>query len=256
RKTENNTRAMEAVALHDFTPSNSDELRFSKNQLLKVLSMDVDPGWYLAELNGQSGLVPSNYVRMADHSWYVPNCTRSHAEELLLKRDARGTLIQPDGAFLVRTSETTAPDFSISVKFGNQLQHFKVLKDEAGKYYLWFTKFDSINQMIQYHRLNSISQTNSHMLLRDMVDPVAVPSGPAQNRAAPAALAGPQTTALPSQQRVVALFDFNPQDPDELRFRQNDVITVLGKEDESWWLGETEDGRRGVFPYNYVQPYS
>uniref|UniRef100_A0A1I8GS48 SH3 domain-containing protein n=1 Tax=Macrostomum lignano TaxID=282301 RepID=A0A1I8GS48_9PLAT len=223
---------MEAVALHDFTPSNSDELRFSKNQLLKVLSMDVDPGWYLAELNGQSGLVPSNYVRMADHSWY------------------------PDGAFLVRTSETTAPDFSISVKFGNQLQHFKVLKDEAGKYYLWFTKFDSINQMIQYHRLNSISQTNSHMLLRDMVDPVAVPSGPAQNRAAPAALAGPQTTALPSQQRVVALFDFNPQDPDELRFRQNDVITVLGKEDESWWLGETEDGRRGVFPYNYVQPYS
>uniref|UniRef100_A0A1I8F3H7 SH3 domain-containing protein n=1 Tax=Macrostomum lignano TaxID=282301 RepID=A0A1I8F3H7_9PLAT len=226
---------MEAVALHDFTPSNN----LAKISCLKVLSMDVDPGWYLAELNGQSGLVPSNYVRMADHSWYVPNCTRSHAEELLLKRDARGTLIQPDGAFLVRTSETTAPDFSISVKFGNQLQHFKVLKDEAGKYYLWFTKFDSINQMIQYHRLNSISQTNSHMLLRA--------TWPCPDRAAPA---GPQTTALPSQQRVVA------PDPDELRFRQNDVITVLGKEDESWWLGETEDGRRGVFPYNYVQPYS
>uniref|UniRef100_A0A1I8F3Q4 SH3 domain-containing protein n=1 Tax=Macrostomum lignano TaxID=282301 RepID=A0A1I8F3Q4_9PLAT len=209
---------MEAVALHDFTPSNSDELRFSKNQLLKVLSMDVDPGWYLAELNGQSGLVPSNYVRMAERT----------------RAGRPGTLIQPDGAFLVRTSETTAPDFSISVKFGNQLQHFKVLKDEAGKYYLCVYK--------------------PHAALRDIGGPIAVPSG-LPNRAAPAAT---QTTALPSQQRVGGgPVRLQSAGSGRAAFRQNDVITVLGKEDESWWLGETGGRRRrGVFPYNYVQPYS
>ncbi|PAA85250.1 hypothetical protein BOX15_Mlig026988g1 [Macrostomum lignano] len=235
---------MEAVALHDFNPGNPDELPFTRNQVLKILSMEEDPGWYLAEANGVTGLIPNNYVRMQEHSWYVPNCSRTKAEEILLRRDARGGYVQPDGAFLVRTSETTAPDFSLSVKYGGQVQHFKVLKDERNQYYLWYSKFDSINKIIQHHRTHSVSQTNQTMLLRDMVTDSSGPS--------PAPAPGP----APIPQQVIALFDFNPQDPDELRFRQNDIITVLGREDDSWWLGQTQDGRRGVFPYNYVQKYS
>lgn len=45
-----------------------------------------------------------------EHSWYLGNITRNDAEALLLKDG------NPDGAFLVRMSESTPGEFSISVR--------------------------------------------------------------------------------------------------------------------------------------------
>ena len=41
----------------------------------------------------------------------------------------------PDGAFLVRDSESTPGDFSLSVRFDNSVEHYRVLRD-AGKFFL------------------------------------------------------------------------------------------------------------------------
>jgi len=41
---------------------------------------------------------------------------RNEAEELLLQKNASGQFIHPDGAFLVRNSESAPGDFSMSVK--------------------------------------------------------------------------------------------------------------------------------------------
>ncbi|KAL5963150.1 Growth factor receptor-bound protein 2, partial [Taenia solium] len=49
---------------------------------------------------------------------------------------------------------------------GQKVQHFKVLQDEMGKYFVWLRKFDSINQLIDYHRRTSISR-DSFLLLVD-----------------------------------------------------------------------------------------
>ena len=65
---------------------------------------------YKAELDGDEGLIPSNYIRMAEHSWYLGIITRSDAEALLMKPG------NTDGAFLVRRSESTPGEFSISVR--------------------------------------------------------------------------------------------------------------------------------------------
>lgn len=54
-------------------------------------------------------------------------------------------------------------------------------------------------------------------------------------------------------QYVVAKFDFDPQDDDELGFRRKDRITVIDQTDDSWWKGEL-NGRVGVFPASYVEP--
>ena len=43
------------------------------------------------------------------------------------------------------------------------------------------------------------------------------------------------------------LFDYNPDDPNELTFKQGDIITVLQKDPSGWWQGEL-NGRIGVFP--------
>lgn len=50
----------------------------------------------------------------------------------------------------------------------DQVQHFKVLRDGMGKYFLWVVKFDSINELIEYHRTTSVNR-GQNLLLKDMI---------------------------------------------------------------------------------------
>lgn len=52
-------------------------------------------------------------------------------------------------------------------RFGNDVQHFKVLRDGAGKYFLWVVKFNSLNELVDYHRTTSVSR-NQQIFLRDI----------------------------------------------------------------------------------------
>lgn len=53
------------------------------------------------------------------------------------------------------------------LRFGNDVQHFKVLRDGAGKYFLWVVKFNSLNELVDYHRTTSVSR-NQQIFLRDI----------------------------------------------------------------------------------------
>lgn len=52
--------------------------------------------------------------------------------------------------------------------------------------------------------------------------------------------------------QVVALYDYQAQRSDELSFLRGDVITVLYKDNDNWWMGELSDGNQGFFPATYV----
>uniref|UniRef100_A0A8C4PW35 Growth factor receptor bound protein 2 n=1 Tax=Eptatretus burgeri TaxID=7764 RepID=A0A8C4PW35_EPTBU len=209
---------MEAIAKYDFNATAEDELSFRRGDVLKILNEDCDQNWYKAELRGRDGFIPKNYIQMQPHPWFHGRTSRAKAEELLSRQ-------RHDGAFLVRESETSPGDFSLSVKFGDGVQHFKVLRDGAGKYFLWVVKFNSLNELVEYHRTTSVSRTQ-HILLRDM-------------------------ETLPQVLYVQALFDFEPQEPGELWFRRGDIIRVLDSADPNWWRGACR-GHAGLFPRNYV----
>ena len=53
-------------------------------------------------------------------------------------------------------------------------------------------------------------------------------------------------------QQVVALYNYRASRSDELTIFKGDVISVLYKDSESWWMGELPDGQQGYFPANYV----
>lgn len=218
---------MEAEAKHDFTATADDELSFQKGNILKILSMDEDKNWYKAELDGKEGYIPSNYIEMETHAWFVNKISRAEAESLLLEKNDCNEHTQKDGSFLVRPSESSPGDFSLSVKFGDGVQHFKVLRDGAGKYFLWVVKFDSLNQLVKYHRTASVSRSQT-IYLRDM-----------------------------ERLQVIANYDFKPVDgdPDELELKRGEIVTVLDKKDPNWWTGEIMRGNKkftGVFPATYV----
>ena len=62
----------------------------------------------------------------------------------------------------------------------------------------------------------------------------------------------PTVKASSTSEVVVALYDYSAQRSDEISFTKNDVVSVIFKDNENWWLGRLENGREGFFPANYV----
>ena len=48
------------------------------------------------------------------------------------------------------------------------------------------------------------------------------------------------------------LYDYEPQQSDELKIVEGDLINVIDKQEDDWWQGEL-NGIVGIFPATYVQ---
>ncbi|XP_063681680.1 growth factor receptor-bound protein 2-like isoform X7 [Bolinopsis microptera] len=241
---------MEALALFDFEATQTDELSFKRGDIIKVLDMRTDQNWYTAERHGEEGLVPKPYIELKDHDWWYGRTSRSEAERILKTEGG-------DGSFLVRDSEANPGDFSVSVKYGDAVQHYKVLRDGEGKYFLWVMKFPSLNTLIKYHKEQSISKTQ-HIFLKDFRRKSdQVPPGPVVQPSIsmnPSPKAPVKSTPPPAQQEQFceALYEFQPQNPDEIRLVVGAKIRIINRADANWWEGEC-NGRRGMFPATYVR---
>ncbi|XP_073327643.1 GRB2-related adapter protein 2b [Pagrus major] len=239
---------MEATAKYDYEATVDDELSFRKGELLKILQ--TTGNWYKAEVKGAEGVVPQNFIDIHLPSWYQEDCSRADAQDKLMS--------QPAGAFLIRGSRNSAPgDFSISVRHAKDVQHFKVLRDSRGQYYLWTEKFPSLNQLVEHYKINSISR-RSQIFLQDTQqqqrggsDKFSSPAPPPHSHCPP--LPAPrQHTASPELQ-VRALYSFHAEEADELEFNVGDIIEVLECSDQTWWKGQLR-GRTGLFPSSYTTP--
>uniref|UniRef100_A0A674NIP1 GRB2 related adaptor protein a n=1 Tax=Takifugu rubripes TaxID=31033 RepID=A0A674NIP1_TAKRU len=213
---------MEAVALYTFRATEGDELSFNKGDVLKITNMEDDPNWYTAELHNRKGFVPKNYINLRPHAWFAGRISRSVAESRLRQREC--------GAFLVRESESAPGEFSMSVSYGDHVQHFKVLQDRGGQYYVWDELFPSLNELVEFYHCNSIARERT-VLLRDPE----------------------QSEGICRPHHGHALFDFTPQHPTQLHFLRGDVIELLDTSDPLRWRGRCH-GHVGFFPPEYVQP--
>lgn len=160
---------MEARGKYDFTASAEDELSFRKGDILKILSSQEE--WYRAEMNGHQGFIPKNYIEMQTPGWFQENASRNAAEEFLSCKDV--------GDFMIRGSQSSPGDFSISVKHEIDVQHFKVMSDNKGQYFLWSEKFTSLNKLVEFYKTKSISKTREIYLndgSSDSRSPSSVPS--------------------------------------------------------------------------------
>ncbi|XP_030638124.1 GRB2-related adapter protein 2b [Chanos chanos] len=256
---------MEATGKFDFVATAEDELSFKKGDIIKILGTNDD--WFRAEMHGMEGFVPRNYININFPSWYQENTSRQAAQDTLIMR--------PIGAFLIRGSQSSPGDFSISVRHENDVQHFKVMRDSRGQYYLWAEKFNSLNKLVDYYMHNSISKQGRIFLLDsdqppqaprpnlpDMAPRAPEPPSFKQERGRPLTRTpvppAPRSSERfpppqPSMMQVRAMYDFSAEEHDELDFRAGDLIEVLDRSDPSWWRGRLH-GRTGLFPSNYTTP--
>ncbi|NXK51859.1 GRAP protein, partial [Chauna torquata] len=210
---------MESVALYSFEATEKDELPFQKGDTLKLsVPPSLGVGVRHWGARGVGAAEPGAPCR-----WYAGRISRHLAEELLLKRKYLG-------AFLIRESESAPGEFSISVNYGQHVQHFKVLRERNGKYFLWEEKFNSLNELVDFYRTTTIAK-KQQIFLRD----------------------DDQSLEVRRPKFVQAQFDFSAHDSSQLPFYRGDIIEVLDCPDPNWWQGKIY-GRIGLFPRNYVHP--
>ncbi|XP_033948053.1 GRB2-related adaptor protein 2-like [Pseudochaenichthys georgianus] len=178
--------------------------------------------------------------------WYQEDCSRAEAEEQLMKK--------PVGAFVIRGSRKTVHgDFSISVRLEAAVQHFKVMRDSRGQYYLWSERFPSLNQLVEYYQHTSISKQTKVFLLGPQQQRGSEDVLPSQRPLPPPPSSCPPASAPVAPRQVRALYTFEAEESDELGFNTGDVISVLESSDPTWWRGALR-GKSGLFPSNHTTP--
>lgn len=58
------------------------------------------------------------------------------------------------------------PLFLYISSYGDHVQHFKVLQDRSGQYYVWDELFSSLNELVEFYHCNSIAKERM-VFLRD-----------------------------------------------------------------------------------------
>uniref|UniRef100_A0A914ZCZ4 Uncharacterized protein n=1 Tax=Panagrolaimus superbus TaxID=310955 RepID=A0A914ZCZ4_9BILA len=216
---------MEAIAKYKFVARFHDELSVECGDVIKVLEKDFDVNWYRAEHKGKEGYVPKIFFQMREHSWYKGKMSRAEAADILANP------INSIGSFLVRHSESEPDEFSLSVKYHNNVRHYKVLRDsERGLYYLYQNKFKSLNGLIAHYRLKMISKSQQ-IFLRPL-----------------------RSQPLPFDPLMQAKFDCIPREEDDLSFKADDIISIIDRPSSGWFYGYVH-GKRGYIPARFVRPY-
>ncbi|XP_038568902.1 GRB2-related adapter protein-like [Micropterus salmoides] len=258
---------MEAVALFSFTASEPDEISFQKGDIIKVTEMEDDSCWFTAEIQGKRGFVPENYISLHPYPWFAGRVSRLDAEKRLRWQDT--------GVFLVRESESAPGEFSVSVSYGDRVEHFRVLEG-GGQYYIWDESFCSLNRLVDFYKTHSIA-VEKVVYLRD---PPSSPSLLPQHGRNPypnpyksssqESLPSVRLHSNPSRPEresslhlpepvlwkprlAQALCDYAPPQTAHLHFLRGDLIDLLDCSSSLTWRGRCR-GRVGIFPPEYVQP--
>ncbi|XP_067085350.1 cytoplasmic protein NCK2a [Osmerus mordax] len=164
--------------LYPFSSVTEEELNFEKGEVMEVVEKpENDPEWWRCRTSrGLVGLVPKNYVavlsdgaskplpsspvhssplkrpvlgpvrvgKFAGRDWYYGGITRNQAESVLNER-------ADVGDFLIRDSESSPSDFSVSLKAIGKNKHFKVLLAD-GSYCIGQRRFSSMEELVEHYK--------------------------------------------------------------------------------------------------------
>ncbi|XP_077495913.1 tyrosine-protein kinase Src42A isoform X1 [Amblyomma americanum] len=139
------------VALYDYDARTDEDLSFKKGEHLEILN-DTQGDWWFARSKStkQEGYIPSNYVAklksIEAEPWYFGKIKRIEAEKKLLLPE------NEHGAFLVRDSESRRNDFSLSVRDGDTVKHYRIRQlDEGGFFIARRTTFRTLLELVDHY---------------------------------------------------------------------------------------------------------
>ncbi|XP_037084638.1 tyrosine-protein kinase Src42A-like [Pollicipes pollicipes] len=139
------------VALYDYDARTTEDLSFKKGDHLEILNDTQGDWWYAkSRTTYQAGYIPSNYVAklksIEAEPWYNGKIKRIEAEKKLLLPE------NEHGAFLIRDSESRRNDYSLSVRDGDTVKHYRIRQlDEGGFFIARRTTFRTLPDLVEHY---------------------------------------------------------------------------------------------------------
>ena len=129
------------------------QLSLRKTEQVRILSYNKSGEWCEAHnAQGAVGWVPSNYVTAVNslekHSWYHGPISRNAAEYLL----SSGI----NGSFLVRESESSPGQRSISLRYEGRVYHYRIQQGDDSAYFVTAeSRFRTLAELVHHHSMHA-----------------------------------------------------------------------------------------------------
>jgi len=122
-------------------------------------------------------------------------------------------------------SRQDSTDLLMAVREDNKVSHYIINKIQQGdqtRYKIGDQMFTDLPALLNFYKVHYLDTTP---LIR-----------PAPKRV----------------EKVLAKYDFEGNDPDDLPFRKGEVLTVVSKDEEQWWTARNALGQTGSIPVPYI----
>ncbi|EDL30303.1 RIKEN cDNA 1700029G01, isoform CRA_e [Mus musculus] len=239
---------MEVLVLARYRAQTEDELSLAPGDVIRQVCAGPARGWLLGELRGRRGRFPKRLVQE------IPEALRGVTESRprFPRRSRRHPINSRDPQRWCRVNFNYSPEQAdeLTLQTGEILEVIKEIEDG------WW--LGEKNGQLGAFPSNFVELLDSGPPSLGNTDiPPITPNSQRPPKLSNLTYDSPpdylRTVSCPETCRV--LFDYQPEAPDELALQKGDLVKVLRKttEDKGWWEGECQ-GRRGVFPDNFVIP--
>ncbi|KAK0399526.1 hypothetical protein QR680_003091 [Steinernema hermaphroditum] len=222
------------------------ELSFNRGDVIRV-HRHVDGNWIEGERNGQSGIFPASYVQMEDPVTadrvraLFPFYARNRNELSLKKGEVIHRLRDVDANWT--EGKNQKGEVGIFPKCYVEQCHENGF-DSAGERPI--PDRPKTPKFVPRHREESPAPGRKNDHIQDV-------QAWEQRRSAQG-LSGPAHIVPKNAETYRALYPYSPKNADELELQPNDIVFVVEKCDDGWYIGTLlRTGQFGTFPGNYVE---
>ncbi|XP_045147406.1 sorbin and SH3 domain-containing protein 1 isoform X27 [Echinops telfairi] len=234
-----------ARAKFDFKAQTLKELPLQKGDIVYIYKQ-IDQNWYEGEHHGRVGIFPRTYIEL------LPPAEKAQPKKLTPVQ------ILEYGEALAKFNFNGDTQVEMSFRKGERITLLRQVDEN------WYE-----GRIPGTSRQGIFPITYVDVIKRPLVKPpmdyIDLPFSSSPSRSATASPQQPQA----QQRRVTpdrsqtsqdlfsyqALYSYLPQNADELELRDGDIVDVMEKCDDGWFVGTSRRTRQfGTFPGNYVKP--
>nr|XP_051679941.1 sorbin and SH3 domain-containing protein 1 isoform X28 [Oryctolagus cuniculus] len=234
-----------ARAKFDFKAQTLKELPLQKGDIVYIYKQ-IDQNWYEGEHHGRVGIFPRTYVEL------LPPAEKAQPKKLTPVQ------VLEYGEAIAKFNFNGDTQVEMSFRKGERIT---LLRQVDENWYEGRIPGTSRQGIFPVTYVDVIKRP----LVKNPVDYIDLPYSSSPSRSATASPQQPQA----QQRRVTpdrsqtpqdsfsyqALYSYIPQNDDELELRDGDIVDVMEKCDDGWFVGTSRRTRQfGTFPGNYVKP--
>ncbi|KAM9701878.1 sorbin and SH3 domain-containing protein 1 isoform 2-T2 [Dama dama] len=234
-----------ARAKFDFKAQTLKELPLQKGDIVYIYKQ-IDQNWYEGEHHGRVGIFPRTYIEL------LPPAEKAQPKKLAPVQ------VLEYGEAIAKFNFNGDTQVEMSFRKGERIT---LLRQVDENWYEGRIPGTSRQGIFPITYVDVIKRP----LVKNPADYIDLPFSSSPSRSATASPQQPQA----QQRRVTpdrsqtsqdlfsyqALYSYIPQNDDELELRDGDIVDVMEKCDDGWFVGTSRRTRQfGTFPGNYVKP--